>query len=264
MMDGSTVTAVTVVLVPWDEAQPLQSMMLAEEGIARRINPDDPINVISSLLIRPAAQQTPGLYVNHEPFAAAAAAATTAAPQSHPNVRATRLAMAYGLFSHRFHCDVIVSRGPQKHLALGDISAACCVTPDLRHTFELAADAANETSSSSTVAAAAAASAVWLGNAARSNYHDAAVLSRLAQVMNRPNISNDSDEADSVCNSDNDENDDDTHDNPKNEDTALTKKEYFVTKVPLCLHCRRPASQLCQGCYGAYFCEPPATCREEG
>ena len=263
MMDGSTVTAVTVVLVPWDEAQPLQSMMLAEEGIARRINSDDPINVISSLLIRPTADQTPGLYVHHEPAAAAAATAA----QQHPNVRATRLAMACGLFSHRFHGDVILSCGQQLHhnLALGEISAACGITSDLRPAFELAAAAAAVVETSSSIAEAA--SSVWLGNAARNNYHDAAVLSRLAQVMNRPNTGHDNDEADSVCSSDTDDDDDDnTSEHPKNQDPASTKKERFVvvSKVPLCLHCRRPASQLCQGCSGAYFCEPPATCRKDG
>lgn len=236
-MTASSATASTflvAVLIPGDDASPLQSLLVpAEERFATIIDPKNAINVIQSLLIRPTSEQ-PGLYGHHDPSATA---------MTHPNVRATRLAMACGLFSYRFHGDVIVSRG--RHLAVDEIFSACCVSPDLRACLSLTVTIPE-----------------WLGNACRDNYHDADVLSRLAQVMNRPSEADENEDFDARSTAS--EDDPSGRDDKANPSSADIAKSEFVTKVPLCLHCRRPAFTLCPDCSGAYFCEPPATCRRNG
>ena len=126
-----------VVFIPYDESLPLQSLSVEnEEEIATRIavsaaddadddQQDAALNVIPSLLVR-----SVGLYVHHNP-------ATTTTAQ-HPNVRATRLAMACGLLSMRLRGNVIVSfkqqasSGDKTSLEVDAIVAAACGSHDLR------------------------------------------------------------------------------------------------------------------------------------
>jgi hypothetical protein len=228
MIESLTAESITVVLVPWDDSKPLITLIIVQSGIASIVDPSDPTNVVKTLLIRPIHQQ-PGLYAHHEPST------------QYPNVRATRLAMACGLFRHRFHGDVILSRGP--HLRRADILAACCISADLRPSM-ISHTKVPE----------------WLANACRNNYHDAAVLTRLADVMNRPDGCDEDDDSDSSVDDDG-SNDEESLGNSQIDKAA---KDEIVTKVTLCLYCRRPASKLCEDCSGAYFCEPPATCRTDG
>lgn len=101
----------------------------------------------------------------------------------------------------------------------------------------------------------------WLANGASNNYHDFVALDRLARVMNCSE--NSIDEDDGVCAPSG--NVVVVASGVKGNKEGETKPENeFLARIPLCLHCRKPASQLCQGCLGAYFCSPPAMCFVEG
>lgn len=105
------------VLVPWDESKPLASLTISEYDIVNRINSRDSINVRNTLLIRQTPIGVPGLYVHHEPQ-----------ENDPPNVRATRLAMACGMFHFRLRGDVILSRGRHCYgLHVEEVADACCV-----------------------------------------------------------------------------------------------------------------------------------------
>jgi len=256
-----------VVFISYNESLPLQSLPVESEAeIASRIaasaaddadeQDDLALNVIPSLLVR-----SVGLYVHHNP-------ATT---QQHPNERATRLAMACGLLSMRLRGNVIVSfqqqqqqqasSGDKTSLEVDAIVAAACGSHDLRPEIlsSLLSDATTQDDDSVRFPAPPE----WLANASRENYHDAAVLQRLAAVMNQQEPSDDDDDGDS--NSSGSSTSQSNCDNDKDQ-LANTEgsRRTFVTTVPLCLECRRPASELCPDCGGAYFCARPAPCRANG
>ncbi|KAL9191343.1 hypothetical protein ACHAXT_001049 [Thalassiosira profunda] len=175
-----------------------------------------------------------------------------------PNIRATRLAMACGLHSQRFVGDVFVGRLgylPQPNggyalsnldLSLADIESAARYSPDLRSVIVNVLQEEEE---------ASLCIPEWLGNASQKNYHDGASLAALADAMTNANVE-DSDEEGSSA-SDN-----------SSEPSSLAKKdketEKPLTETTLCLHCRGPASTLCEGCGGAYFCEEPRKCKLSG
>jgi hypothetical protein len=243
----------TAVLVPWDESQPLESLIVASISISSLIHATDTINVVSTLVIRPTANEA-GLYAHHYSCRTTSTTSTTCTIGDkdeenfqQPNIRATRLAMACGLFGFRLRGNVLLTRGTLGCtsggiLLLEDVLGACNVSCDLRWIQPLPD---------------------WLGNAAHQNYHDALVISRLAAVMNRSSHL-DSDQSDTdVDDSDDDQECKGALTDSSNNRRSVRRNE-MVTTVPLCLHCRKPATQLCPDCQGAYFCDPPALCRLEG
>jgi hypothetical protein len=300
---------VSVVLVPANDLKPLQSLdlpSLASEALAVHLHPDDVLNVQSTLLIRPtistdrhgcdggvdgAADATardgqPGLYVHHEPNTARHA-------QRNHNVRATRLAMACGVFAARLTGDVIVSRGTALHLE--DVAPVLEQHKDLRPELHCILPAEQQQQQRNQPAAPTArhwTPPQWLGDAARSTYHDKVVLTRLAHVMcNLDDVAATSsrstwdDQIADDCDDDETElgaamknkmrtsnsggegnhrnNHRDSNNSNNKHECALEHRE-FVATVTLCLHCRRPASRLCKHCAGAYFCEEPRMCESYG
>lgn len=265
-----------VVFIPFEDSRPLEPLVLENKTeIAKRIIfgvdkhdvelllDDEQIqNVISTLLVR-----SEGLYAHHNP--------TDCSSRCEPNVRATRLAMACGLFSMRLRGNVIVSRSGRT-LDVEDISAAACGSYDLRRTILEELLLGKDDYYFPT------ALPLWMANASRENYHDAAVLRRLATVMtnasnttcsNQPDDDEDYESSSSGCDVENEKNSWNSPSgggNKGQETTAFaitiqqapSTRRTFVTTVPLCLECRRPASELCPNCEGAYFCD--AQCRAQG
>ncbi len=199
---------------------------------------------------------------------------------SRANLRATCLSMACGLHSKRFYGDVYLSRLGyfviNDELKLSNSSIVCeeveaaCITPDLREGIirtlrerkYITSDALELPS--------------WLTEASRNNYEDSGALSVLASVMKI-----DKKEKDRNLNDDANENQKEGEENPTPEKTAPLENDEtkcidasndetnksartFITRVPLCLHCRRPADTLCPICKGAYFCKYPKPCRDQG
>jgi hypothetical protein len=240
---------------------------------------------VETLLVRPAfsddrpasggAASSPGLVACHvppqeEPEPSYGRSAPTNAPAALlPNVRATRLAMACGHLNLRLYGTVVLKAATLPGLLkVSDVEYAACLSPDLRPDIPA--------SSSLETAAAFGAIPEWLGGAAQHYYHDRAVLQRLTNAMTRPPEVDDDD----VDDDNTDDKDDDTNarersspigsDNEISGDGSTDEEETtssplaaptmptLVARGPLCLHCRRPASALCAGCQGAYFCAPPA------
>jgi hypothetical protein len=243
---------VAAVLVPYRDEDPLQSLDLEketlDESVAHVLQTSE---VRKTLLLRPS-DVAAGLYAHHGP--------------GEPNLRATRLSMACGLFAVRLHGNVILSRSTGVDLFVNDVEAACCLGPDLRTTVlaeqRLLTGLASQPPTDGTIQVPD-----WIRNATLQNYHDRPVLQRLAAAMKEDKVS---DRASSSSESESD--DDSSASDPqslsvpveKESSSELPQRE-FVTKIPLCLHCRRPASTLCSGCDGAYFCDAPArACRIEG
>ncbi|KAG7353421.1 hypothetical protein IV203_002776 [Nitzschia inconspicua] len=255
-----------------------------EDGVTLRdVNQGD---VTEIPLLRPL-HDYPGLYAYYlqDPC--------SALPRT-PNVRATRLAMACGLLSMRLSGDILMVRSHptrQPHwysLSVEDVYGACEVSPDLRKIMQLQAVHREQVERIIQTEAEAASETIgttlfWLLNAAQQNYHDAAAVARMAEVMkydrvdrneqfdSRPEeIDLSSDDDINIQDEDSSVNTDDKNDNDKNADEpTLTSRGasipcVFVAKSPLCLHCRRPTSNLCLDCHGAYFCPPPRDCRQEG
>jgi hypothetical protein len=179
------------------------------------------------------------------------------------NVRATRLSMACGLFALRFYDAVILIRstlnGKIQPLKVSDVELACCVTPDLR--LDIVERIRNDFDVAKFIKLPE-----WITNAAQQNYHDKAVLERLAKVMSvKSNQEIEHDHEFEICNSTMLE----TGDIPtpvvdNGASTAKAVSTTFVARDPLCLHCRRPCHDLCPKCNGAYFCETPSTCSTQG
>ena len=170
------------------------------------------------------------------------------AATSHPNIRATRLAMACGLHSQRFTGDVYIGRLGYQHrklmnlnLSIHAVQNACERSPDLRHETLAAFNIDGDVSSPE-----------WLENAAQMNYHDGASLSALANAMTRAEISDDDEESDEVASSCSDDT------------TSSMQEQTVLTKIPLCWHCRGPASTLCPGCEAVYFCDASRQCQLNG
>lgn len=131
-----------------------------------------------------------------------------------PNVRATSVAMVCGYFRMRIHGDAVFSLD-RSSLRCQDLEAATS-TVDIRNKPGIPS---------------------WLLNGSRSRFQDLSILERLAKAMEdkdseSENASNESDQDRGVVSIDRE----------------------VVTKVPLCLACRRPTSNLCPGCFGVYFC----------
>lgn len=306
----TTTTTITVVLVPCDSSVPLQShelswdvniiedvqladtslkdihRLLLSSSSKSSSKAEDPGNVVEIPLLRPL-QDSPGLYAYyrynpHDDVDNGDDDSTTQQQQS-PNVRATRLAMMCGLLSMRLSGDVVLvrshpTRQPRWYrLAVDDVCAACTVSPDLRNNVQ---DDLKQQDKDQVVPTGPQIGSTpdWLLNAAQQNYHDAAAVARMAEVMKTDKMGSDAtddnegkeDGSDSDTTSESDDNDDGDDSDHKISSDAPTKfpagvnAREFVAKRPLCLHCRRPASDLCPDCEGAYFCPPPRSCRQDG
>ena len=185
------------------------------------------------------------------------------------NRRATCFAMTCGLLNARFVGDVVVltvrpmsqtaTEAAEVLLTIDQLSAACH-TPDLRSEALLQLAGTKETVPES------------IANAVSNNYHDRAVLKRFSDVMRDRAMSDDESgdfvsfldsEGDAFDLDDDDDDDDDVAECASRSSDA-GGIEFAVTRVPLCLHCRRPVSSLCNKCQAAYFCDPPRNCRQEG
>jgi hypothetical protein len=241
----STSHHVAVVLVPYRDEEPLQSLDVEYETL------DDSVagvlrtaEVRKTLLLRPS-DVAPGLYVHHG--------------SGEPNLRATRLSMACGLFAVRLHGNVILSRSARVDLSVKDVEAACCLSPDLRLSVLTELRLLPGLASPPTDCAIQVPD--WIGNATHQTYHDLPVLQRLAAAMKEDNVS---DGESSASDDDSSESDPQSSSGPEKGSSNELPQREFVAKVPLCLHCRRPASTLCSGCDGAYFCDAPRACRIEG
>jgi hypothetical protein len=194
---------------------------------------------------------------------------------SQPNIRATCLAMACGLHSQRFYGDVLISRlgyapdeeGVYKMSNLSITSSElqyACESPDLRvESIEKTTDGAHISEKSLPL---------WLTDAAKSNFEDAAVLSNLASVMLLQDRDQMDDRNENIHVEDYDSDDDSSvSSEAKKKYLALGEVENypaprksFVAKVPLCLNCRCPSSNLCPLCEGVYFCPKPRDCLDKG
>jgi hypothetical protein len=185
-------------------------------------------------------------------------------PPLQPNIRATRLAMALGKWSTRFHGNIVLEfriTSPSTELfpPLEIVRLLCdsIMSPDLRLSERLPD---------------------WITSAARENYLDVAVIERLASGMTTPHfdqcdneeVNNSTDAAGGETSNDSyDQNRKELLDNnesPPNETLAVDLKPNHPQQstvfgaTTLCYHCRRPASTLCPQCRGVYFCELPRTC----
>ena len=255
----------SVVLIPWDSSQPMASHKICGAGggdssaDTTLISRQDFEATVKSLidqeyfletpLLRPRSD-CPGLIAYYN-TPEQAGSSSSEGGKTTENVRATRLAMACGLLRLRFYGNVLLIRssaGRWHDLDINSLYGACCVSPDLRLSMiqsELLVDTEDGEPPPPIPE--------WLADAARQNYHDGAAVAQLAKVMT--SASDDSDDSSS---------ENDTSDGGQSEECAIrdennkenncrTSSE-FVAKSPLCLHCRGPTSNLCEGCQGAYFC----------
>ena len=214
---------------------------------------------------------------------------SSSSSKSNANIRATCLFMACGLHSKRFYGDVYLSRlgyfVVENEIKLINSSIVsqevevACIIPDLRNDIILSTlrnDGGillRDTSSIQNITDDEALDLPsWLTEASRNNYEDSGALSVLAQIMKREDKNNnDEDEKlDDAGKSDNDNEETSTENevskciDASNHNDETNAGKTFITRVPLCLHCRRPADTLCPNCKGAYFCMDPKPCRDQG
>ena len=316
-----TTTTVSALVIPMDESQPIYSLSIPASPISASAgNGDDDLEMLTRtlqqedsnslpsaaativrdvrqrLLVRSSANGTAGLYAFDVPLLGATADATEengeedAIVSTQYNIRATRLAMACGLFSccQSWGNVLLVRASISSRVHLGEkdgdngadeegIYGACCISPDLRRPIQQQLHNTNDNQQYSKAIAA------WLGNAHQQNYHDTLVLSQLAKVMTtvRSDVS--------LEDSDHDKDDSQGHDsdssspssaatrqldpatgstnaNSSSSASAKSNARTFVTRQPLCLHCRKPANTLCSVCKACYFCDdtPESQCRKLG
>lgn len=279
---------VSVILVPSHEYQHLEAHIVSWDdpppamGGRHRHTPADQFkrdisrilgvdqhDYLEIPLLRPRGDDVPGLYayfnVPHEKGGT-------------QNVCATRLAMACGLLSLRLYGPVLLVRsfGASRwaDLSISEIRGAACVSPDLRPSIQRCLAVANTTGMVlGTDGGAEGVVPEWLANAAQQNYHDEAELQKVISAMNPAGAGGNGYQSD-VDSDDCDE--DETTDNTMDPEEAtppllraVTTTE-FVTKTPLCIHCRRVSSELCESCEGVYFCSENTTtagrnrCKNDG
>lgn len=248
----------SLVVIPADEANPIESIILEVSGdenfegsLEERVSSLLGSSTKLAPLLLPASTDEPGLYVY--------SFVPTSGNQLAKNVRATRLAMACGNLGTRFHGDVLLFRSSgggrgDTDLTVNEIYGAACVSPDLRPEIQ-----------SKLNDGAVYNAPEWLATASQQNYHDSATISRLASAMN-PSRKPDADADESS--------DDESSTGSETEALAESKCEthdcggdegkHFIARTPLCLHCRGPSDALCPECEGAYFCPEPRECRSLG
>jgi len=182
-----------------------------------------------------------------------------------PNIRATRLSMACGCHSNRFVGDVWIGRLGYSNdddgyglsnigITISDIHFAVEYSPDLRISIQQEIHQQMKMEVGSVPD--------WLGYASQKNYHDGASIQQLAVAMTRESESSDDD--DSSSSSSSVENESSENNGSKISEEVKATQDVSLTKTTLCLHCRGPASTLCQDCSGAYFCDEPRKCLTNG
>ena len=180
-----------------------------------------------------------------------------------PNIRATTLAMSCGLHSKRFVNDVYIGRLGHTSSGLTNVDVSvkdlylAVITPDLRESF------IKEMVHNGHIVNLSYASAPdWLCAGAKANYHDNISMTALAVAMTRADIEYD----DSSSFSENESTDESRRRSSENDGNQETPKqtEAIEFEATLCIHCRRPASTLCNVCSGAYFCKEPLKCKIKG
>jgi hypothetical protein len=256
-----TVINISVVLIPSRESAPIETHHISwnlEEVDAFRRN-------VCSLLQDTDFLETP-LSRPRDSVAGLYAYYNTNSKEN--NVRATRLAMTCGLLAKRFYGDVLLVRsfgGRWEDLRVQEIFGASAISPDLRQSIQNEL-AKNDTDNNDKGDASML--PPWLLDAAQHNYHDGAALAQVASAMNvaPPTGKEEEDEEGSdtasISISSSDGSNEDTEGIEKKNGGTTTHE--FVTKSPLCLHCRGPTNQLCSGCEGAYFCPHPRSCCDIG
>ena len=184
-----------------------------------------------------------------------------------PNILATRLSMACGCHSNRFVGDVWIGRLGYSNddngcglsnvdISISDIHFAVKYSPDLRIAIqqEMQQQMKREVGSIPD----------WLGYASQKNYHDGASIQQLAVAMTRADVHSESSDDDISSSSSSVENESSENNSSKISEEVKATQDKSLTKTTLCLHCRGPASTLCQDCGGAYFCDEPRKCSTNG
>eukprot|EP00956_Cyclotella_meneghiniana_P013413 scaffold19369_cov59-Cyclotella_meneghiniana.AAC.3 len=250
---------VRIVKIPSNRSLPLSEVNLdSTKGDAIPSYLDSETNsdavVDTTVLIRHS-QESPGLY-------AYSISSTSFSTQDVPNVRATTLAMACGLHSKRFVNDVYIGRLGHNETGLTNFDVLAkdirkaVLTPDLRdHTF--ITEMAQNTSDSGHIYAEVAPD--WLCSGAMENYHDGKLMASLVAAMTRCEEYYDSDSSTLESEADTNLMNDDVQ-----VSSCVNTNTSIANNMTLCLHCRRPATSLCNECNGAYFCEEPRTCKIVG
>eukprot|EP00804_Cyclotella_cryptica_P030742 CCRYP_009171-RA/>CCRYP_009171-RA protein AED:0.09 eAED:0.09 QI:474/1/1/1/0.33/0.25/4/1551/468 len=294
---------VLIVKIPADASQPptqqtipppsttttnLQRGDLLPTHLQQNIYPTQPIHVDTTVLLRHYDEPTiPGLYAyTISRLSFPSLTDDDDDDDAVPNLRATRLAMACGLHSQRFTGDVYLSRlgytssGLENiDVSLADIEMAL-YSPDLRikHFKEImwSSRGGEEECANAVVVVTVP---EWLCAASQRNYHDGASMMALAVAMTRRETIEDDDddkeEEDSLSSSPSDSNSErdvaPEKSNPIPNATRVVRAAEDSPTIPelpkhvtLCLYCRRPASTLCTGCQGAYFCDEPRRCKIDG
>ncbi|GKY95942.1 hypothetical protein MPSEU_000554800 [Mayamaea pseudoterrestris] len=206
-----------------------------------------------------------------------------------PNVRATRIAMACGLWHVKLRGCVLLAPAVETAATLAmhqtpaqillALTAAGTYSPDLRESLQQEMmhherrynGEAGTTSDDDDDDKLCSNRIIpnWLGNAAMHNYHDQDALDQLAKVM-KVEL-----QQQQPCDSDENDRSERRHDGDLDESCSSSEsehesnheigsqatveqhsqhKQFIVATSPLCLQCRRPANTLCVGCRGAYFC----------
>jgi hypothetical protein len=254
---------VLVVKIPEDTALPLtEEIVDSVRGDAipsyLEIGSSGDAVVDTSVLIR-YSENSPGLY-------AYSISSTSFSKRDIPNVRATTLAMACGLHSKRFIGDVYIGRlGYTTASGLGNIDVTAkdiCQavhTPDLRESFvqEMVPTSLSDETSVNTPPD-------WLCSGAQRNYHDNKSMAALASAMTR-DVANSDDESCSTSEPVSDNELVECLSTNVDERVGSNKTTPAIKcEATYCLHCRRPATTLCNNCNAAYFCEEPRKCKDIG
>ncbi|MGK3754635.1 MAG: hypothetical protein ACI8RD_006944 [Bacillariaceae sp.] len=246
---------VAVVLIPSDLSKPLKTHHISwdetknlkiDHGILSLLHQDDDdieINNFDAMddrievpLLRPGnSADSPGLYAYYRSYGRLKSQPTS-------NVRATRLAMAFGLMSLRFHGDVVIARShPSARPRWSDVTVedlrGACISPDLRSKIqnELVCGIGDDDDAREDMEV----TPLWIKNAAQKNYHDAVAIARLRKVMKNEkkheqnvgdeneNDSDNNDDDDNCDENDSDSNDDNCDDNcdgNDDDDEVITEK----------------------------------------
>lgn len=258
-------TKLSIVVIPADKTLSLTTSVL---DISEGANVEDLLEQKASSLLGDSTKLAPLLLPGSDEHEAGLYIYSIVPPPLNKNVRATRLVMVCGNLGTRFYGDVMLFRSKgagrgYQDLVVDDVFGAACISPDLRSEIQAALNMDGKKTKVPD----------WLANAAQQNYHDNATISRLASVLSG-NCNDDSSKSDSDDDSTSTEHDEDSKANKVSPAEAAVADEnlassgeqgkHFIARTSLCLHCRGPADSLCPDCDGAYFCEEPRHCRQNG
>ena len=263
-------------LIPWDISVPLKTFELTNNTFNELHSHSS-----TSVLVRRWGEQhiTIIAYGENEPSTL------------EPNIRATTLAMACGIYAKRLYGDVIL----QKKVGFQQLIVDCChhdflyacMTPDLR--IDIIANIClkkNKTCPTSSEIQVPDFILEALGH----NYRDHAAFSQVAKAMklksgtslifekNEFILSQSAPVCDLQVGSNaedhkNDNQSASTFESPPTEAKLIEPEKLLKQETKnapildtrlqcntLCLHCRRPATKLCSSCKGAYFCDISSRC----